>query len=202
MQEENITQQQSLAIIESMINKAKNQFSENGFAYLLWGWVILFCSLSQFVMQHFLQYPKYYLVWLLTWLAAIVQVVYSAKRGKKRVVKTYTDEITGYVWLVFVIMLLLTGLGTGRLLQPAQYYISNIIILILYGMPTFLSGIILKFRPLVTGGICCWVLSVLAGFLPPDFTGLLISLAVTIAWIIPGYLLRSRYKKENFVVEK
>ena len=54
MQDENITQQQSLVIIESMINKAKNQFSENGFAYLLWGWVILFCSVSQFVLQYFL----------------------------------------------------------------------------------------------------------------------------------------------------
>jgi len=197
MQEENITQQQSLAIIESMINKAKNQFSENGFAYLLWGWVILFCSVSQFVLQYFFDYPKYSLVWMLTWLAAAVQVIYSVKKGKRRIVKTYTDEITRYVWLVFIIIMMLTGTLTVRLLQPQQYYISTIIILILYGMPTFLSGIILKFRPLVTGGICCWVLSVIAGFLPKDFIVLMLAAAVIIAWIIPGYLLSSRYKKEN-----
>jgi len=197
MQEENITQQQSLAIIESMIYKAKNQFSENGFAYLLWGWVILFCSLSQFVLQYFFQYPRHYLVWMLTWVAVIVQVIYYAKRDKKRVVKTYTGEIMGYVWMTFVIMLLLAGTLVSRALQPAQYYIGNIIILVLYGMPTFLSGIILKFRPLVRGGICCWILAVLAGFIPHAFIILLLAAAVIAAWIIPGYLLRSRYKKEN-----
>ncbi|MEO5591676.1 MAG: hypothetical protein ABIR15_21040 [Chitinophagaceae bacterium] len=198
MQEDNITQHESLAIIESMINKAKNQFSENGFIYLLWGWVILICSVSQFILQH-LHYAKHYLVWMLTWLALIVQIIYSARRDKKRVVKTYTDEIIGYVWITFVIMMLLCGTLTSRQLPPQQYYVANIIILVLYGMPTFLSGIILKFRPLVTGGICCWVLAVAAGFLPHDLIILLLALAVIAAWIIPGYLLRSRYKKQNLL---
>ena len=180
-----------------MINKAKNQFSENGFAYLLWGWVVLFCSLSQFVLQHFLHYPKHYLVWMLTWLAAGIQVFYYSKKEKKRTVKTYTDEITGYVWLAFIIMMILSGLLINSALQPEQYYIGTVGILILYGMPTFLSGIILKFKPLIAGGICCWALSVTAVFLPHDVTVLLISVAVIAAWIIPGYLLSSRYKKEN-----
>ena len=197
MQEDNITQQQSLAIIESMINKAKNQFSENGFAYLLWGWVILFCSLSQFVLQYFYNYPKHYLVWSITWLAAIVQIVYSIRQSKKKRVRTYTDDITGYVWIVFVIMLALSGSVISRSLHPEQYYIGNIVVLVLYGMPTFLSGVILKFRPLITGGISCWILSLFAAFVAHEFIILLISIAVIIAWIIPGYLLRSRFKKAN-----
>ena len=80
MQEENITQQQSLAIIESMINKAKNQFSENGFIYLLWGWIIFFCSTSQFILQRIVHYPGYYLVWMLTWVALAVQIFLLQKK--------------------------------------------------------------------------------------------------------------------------
>jgi hypothetical protein len=197
MQEENITQQESLAIIESMINKAKNQFSENGFVYLLWGWVVLVCSISQFILRYVAHYPKDYLVWMLTWVALAVQVVYYSRKGKRLTVKTYTDEITGYVWLAFMIMLVLAGVLVNSTLQPAQEYIGVIVILILYGMPTFLSGIILKFRPLIMGGLCCWLLSVLTVFLPHEFSILLISVAVIAAWIIPGYLLRSRYKKQN-----
>ena len=197
MQEDNITQEQSLAIIESMINKARNQFSENGFAYLLWGWVVLACSSSQFILQYFMHYPKHYLVWMLTWVALIVQIIYSVKKEKRKVVKTYTDEIAGYVWMTFVIMLILAGTLTSKALQPQLFYITNIIILVMYGMPTFLSGIILKFKPLVLGGITCWALAIAAHFLPPDFTGLLITVAVITAWIVPGYLLRSRYKKQN-----
>lgn len=197
MQEENITEQQSLAIIESMINRAKNQFTENGFAYLLWGWVILFCSLSQFVLRYMVHYPRHYLVWMLTWLALAVQIVYYAKKGKQKTVKTYTGEIMGYVWMTFAITLLLAGTLASKELQPQQYYVANIIILILYGMPTFLSGIILQFRPLIAGGISCWILSLIALFLPPEFVVLMISAAVVLAWIIPGYLLRSRFRKEN-----
>ena len=197
MQEENITQQQSLAIIESMINKARNQFSENGFVYLLWGWVIFFCSTSQFILQHLLHYEKYYLVWLLTWAALVVQVLYYRKKGKRVTVRTYTDEITGYVWLSFVVMLLLSGTLVNSTLTPANEYLGIIIILILYGMPTFLSGIILQFRPLIAGGLCCWLLSVAALFLPHPFTVLLLSVAVVAAWIIPGYLLGRRYRKQN-----
>lgn len=199
MEEEHITHQQRLALIESMINKAKNQFSENGFAYLLWGWVILFCSLSQFILQYLLHYPKHYLVWGLTWVAVIIQLVNSSKKGRKKRVKTYTDGIIGYVWLAFVIMMLLTGLMAAALLRPEQVYIGNIIILILYGMPTLLSGIILQFNPLVRGGIGCWILAVTAVFIPHNYVILLIAAAVIIAWIIPGYLLRSKYKKEHLL---
>lgn len=197
MQEENITQQQSLAIIESMINKAKNQFSENGFIYLLWGWIIFFCSTSQFILQRIVHYPGYYLVWMLTWVALAVQIFYYRKKSKKRIVKTYTDEITGYVWLAFMIMLLLGGTLINTALQPPQEYLGTVVILILYGMPTFLSGIILKFTPLIAGGIGCWLLSVVAIILPHELVILLISVAVITAWIVPGYLLRNRYKKQN-----
>ena len=37
MQEEKMTEQESLRLIESMINTAKSQFSEDGHLYLLWG---------------------------------------------------------------------------------------------------------------------------------------------------------------------
>ena len=197
MQDESITHQESLSIIEAMINKAKNQFSENGFAYLLWGWVILFCSTSQFILQHLLHYSKHYLVWMLTWLALLVQFFYYTGRKRKRKVRTYTGEIIGYVWLTFVIMLFLSLVLVDSALQPGQEYIGTVVILILYGMPTFLSGIILKFKPLIAGGTCCWVLSCATVLLPHDFSVLLISVAVVVAWIIPGYLLRSRDKRQN-----
>jgi len=51
-QEENFNEQESLALIESMIKKAKNQFSENGDTYLLWGWVVFVCSIAQFVLMN------------------------------------------------------------------------------------------------------------------------------------------------------
>jgi len=84
MPDETFTQKDSIALIESMINKAKNRFGENGFLYLLWGWVILFCSLGQFILVSLLHYPRHYLIWTTTWLALGVQFVYIYQKRRKK----------------------------------------------------------------------------------------------------------------------
>src|ERR1051325_1728372 len=109
MPEENFSQQDSLLLIESMIKKAKNRFGENGFLYLLWGWVILFCSLSQFVLHYFVHYERHYLVWMTTWLALGVQFIYIYRKRRRKRVSTYTEDILRYVWITFVILMFLLG---------------------------------------------------------------------------------------------
>jgi hypothetical protein len=197
MQDENISGAESIQIIQNMINKAKNQFSENGFLYLLWGWAVLVCSLGQFILLYFVRYEYHYMVWFLTWVVLIIQFFYLRKERKTRRVETYTEDIVKYVWVSFVIVMFLMFVVMGRILGPEYYKFTSPVILVIYGIPTFLSGIILRFRPLIIGGLCCWGLSVLSTFLGYSFQLLLLSAGVTIAWIIPGYLLRLRYKKSK-----
>lgn len=189
--------QQSLSVIQSMIETARNQFSENGHLYLLWGWVVFLCSLAQFILMYYVEYDRHYMVWMLTWGAFIYQTIYLIRNRRRERVKTYADRIVGYVWMAFVIMMFLFGFLLGRELGDNYYRMMSPGFLALYGMPTFLSGIILKFRPLVIGGICCWMLSVAGSYVPYEFQLLLLSAAMITAWIIPGYLLRMKYKKEN-----
>lgn len=195
--ESGFSQVQGLELIQSMINKARNRFSENGHLYLLWGWTVLVCSVVQFILLHYVQYTHHYLVWTVTWIAVIYQLFYLNRRKKKVKVRTYTDDILRFVWIAFVILMFLFGFLFGQILGSRYYEFINPTFLALYGMPTFLSGIILQTRSLVTGGICCWILSVVATFIPYDYQLLLLSLAVIIAWIVPGYVLQARYKKEN-----
>ncbi|MBA3673932.1 MAG: hypothetical protein H0W75_03090 [Chitinophagaceae bacterium] len=192
--EKQMSEAESLSIISGMINRAKNRFSETGTLYLLWGWVILVCCITQFVSLKYFNYQKGYQVWFLTWLAVIYQFIYLAKTKKREKVKTYTDEIMGFVWLTFMIC----GVVMVFILIKLKVFVAiNPLILVLYGMPTFLSGIILKYKPLIIGGISCWVLALLSPLVPIEYHLLLLACAVIAAWIIPGYLLRSKYKKEN-----
>jgi Flp pilus assembly protein TadB len=193
--QENLTEKQSLSIIHEMISKAKNQFSEDGSLYLLWGWVILFCSVAHFVLDVVVNYSKPWSVWSVTWIVAVYMILYLRKRDSKRKVKTYTEEVLGYVWLTFVIMMVITFFLLQKFV-PEFWKYNYLFILLCYGMPTFLSGIILKVRQLVVGGIFCWVLSVMAGFADFHYHPLFVSAAVIVAWIIPGYRLRARFKKE------
>jgi hypothetical protein len=188
---------EGLELIQSMINRAKDKFTENGHLYLLWGWVVFICSITQFVLLNYFRYEKHYLVWMACWLVVIYQLFYLAKRKKREQVRTYTGDIIGYVWLTFVVAMFLMGFVFGRVLGDEYYRMVSPGFLVLYGIPTFLSGIILRFRALVIGGISCWILSVIAVFVPPQYQLLFLSAAMLVAWIIPGYLLRLKYKKTN-----
>ncbi len=186
-----MTQAESMALIASMINKAKNRFSENGVLYIWWGWLIFACCSVQFIAMYFFNENAWY-VWLSTWIMVILQIFILKKKKKTQKVNTYTEEIYGFVWIAFFICLMLSLFivnyaGNFKLIYP--------IILVLYGLPIFLSGVILKFKPLVLGSICCWIFSVVAVFILPVFQLLLVAVAVLLAWIIPGYLLRIKYNK-------
>lgn len=191
------SEQESLLLIESMINKARNQFNENGHLYLLWGWVVLVCSVGQFVLQ-VIGYAGHYRVWLLIWVAVVYQVVYLVRKKKHRKVHTYTDSILANVWLAFAITMILVGFqgGIGGGAQPASHV--NATFLALYGIPTFVSGTILKFNPLKIGASLCWILAAMAPFVPSRYYLLMLGLAVIAAWIVPGYLLQRRYEQQQF----
>lgn len=195
MKESSLTNEESLEVIQSMILKAKNQFSENGKLYLLWGWVILFCSLGYFILDNILHYEKPQLIWMATWIAVIYMFIYLRREGRRRIVKTYTDDLLGYVWMAFIILMLLGSFLVARI---PQFYLYNYqFVLLFYGIPTFLSGIILKFRPLIYGGIICWILAFLSIFVNFHYHPLMVALSVISAWIIPGYILKMKFKQAN-----
>lgn len=191
--EKELSHNESLALIASMINRAKERFGENGFLYLLWGWGILFCCVAQFILQQIYHSDSAYAVWLLIWLLLIYQIVYLRKKKKQADHRSYTDEVYGYVWTAFGISIFLCLMVCGMF---GQFQMINPFILILYGIPSFISGALLRFRPLLIGGIACWLLAIASPFVRQEYAVLLIAAAIIIAWIIPGYLLKKRYKKE------
>ena len=197
MTEENFSPEQSLKLISNMINQAKARFSENGHLYLLWGWAVFICSIAQFILFKFVKFEQHYLVWTATWLVFIYQSIYLYRQKGKLKVKGYADQVIAAVWITFVVMMFLFGFLFGKLLGEEYYQFISPGFLALYGMPTVLSGTILQFRPLIIGGICCWVLSVCATLVPYEYTLLMLSAAVVVAWIIPGYLMRIKYRKSQ-----
>src|SRR5205085_11536048 len=127
----------------------------------------------------------------------IYQYFYIMKKNRAERVVTYNHSIIGYIWLTFAIVILLLGFVIG-FLTTREYYTHIIhILLAVYGIPIFLTGVIIRFRPLINGGIACWVLCIISTFIKNyDYQFLCIPAAMMIAWIIPGYLLRSKYKSQ------
>lgn len=197
MDNKELNPQESLELIESMINRVKNRFSEDGFQYILWGWVVFGCAVMQFILLHFFKYERHYLAWNFIWIAVIIQTIYVWKRNKQKVVKTYTDEIIFFIWLSFLIMSFIYSYLIGEIAGNDYYRHITPIMLASYGMPVFLSGIVLRFKPLIIGGIGCWILSPVSIYLNFEYRLLMPAVAMLIAWIIPGYMLSKKYKQQK-----
>ncbi|MBL7702375.1 MAG: hypothetical protein JNM14_09000 [Ferruginibacter sp.] len=194
MQPDNFSPKDSLQLIDSMINQAKNRFSENGFLYLLWGWLILICSVGHFIFIKLDLFRHPEIIWASTWLAVIFQVFYLLRKRKKDTVRTYSENIVGYVWMVFGVSM---GMISFILSKTNSWEAMYPLLLMMYGMPTFLSGVIMRFLPLRVGGIICWCLSLVSVVVTSIYILLLLGAAVIAAWIVPGYLLRKKYNQQN-----
>lgn len=183
-------QKQQLELIATMIQTAQRNFNENGTIYLLWGWVVAVASLVQYLSIK-LDYANGAIIWIvLVPLALIVQTIIMIRRKKTQKVSTHLGKVVGYLWTAVGISLGITFFSMGTL-QIHTYPV----VLMLYGIGTFVSGGALQLRPMVAGAICCWVIAIISFYVNFETQLLLLSLAVILAFIVPGYLLKIRQKK-------
>lgn len=188
--EENLSAQQSLDIITSMIRQAQGRVSGNSFYFLLWGWCISLANFGMFGLMRFTDYPYPYVVWLIAIPAWIVTMIYGKKQGEELPRRSHLDRINMWLWL-----------GMGACVFPiclfgyALNWNINPIILLMAAPPTFISGIIIKFKPLLVGGVCFWISGSLSFLVSQQDQYLIGGIAIMLGYMVPGYLLRSLKEK-------
>lgn len=194
MTEEKFSPEQSLQLIHSMISKTKQNMSDNSIYFLVWGWLTFIACTGQFVLKNILRYEKHYLVWLIIIFGILFSIYQGRKEERTIKVKTFVDDSMKHLWAgmtvcFFVLGMILTRLGWGTPIFP--------FFIMLYGLGTFVSGSIIKFRPLIIGGIMAWALAIGAAFVEYDYQMLFGAAAILISYIIPAYLLRFKNKIAN-----
>jgi len=216
-QEKKLTERESLHLITMMINKAKESYHDTGIGAIMWGAVITVCSLVRLSEVHF-DYRLPFDIYLLTLVAIIPQIIISIKEKKERKVKSYDDPYLDYIWLGFGIAIFLLIFISNNIFsewgswadeyknmtgKPASFRFSEYVaplFLMLYGLPTFITGAACKFKPMLWGGIFCWVCCIVAIYTSIKVDLLLTAASAILAWLVPGIIMEKeyrRYKKEQ-----
>lgn len=185
-----MTGEESLRIISEMINKTKGDIQQGSFHLLFWGWLILVCSLADPLLTLFTDIEHPYYVWFLTIPGGFVSLIYGFVKGRKAKVHTYAERIYTWVWIGFLISFLILFVIQSKSLGTVAPYI-----LILVGFATFVSGSIIKFKPLIIGAILFWIIAVFVSFADPSIAPFGMPVAVVTGYLIPGYMLK--YKGNN-----
>ena len=212
MEEKNLTEKESLALITEMINKAKDSFYDTGLSAMMWGIVITVCSLVRLSELEFGYRLPIDIYWL-TIVAIVPQVLISIRENKERKVRTYDDIYMDYLWLAFGISIALMIVITNVMFQAwspvaeeyAQLtghhksfhfreYIAPLFLL-LYGIPTFVTGTACKFKPMLWGGLLCWACCIITLFSSIKLDLLLTAFSALAAWFIPGIIMQREYRK-------
>jgi hypothetical protein len=211
-EEKVLTEKESLELISKMINKAKNSYHDSGIGPMLWGSVITLCSIVTFFQIRF-QFHLPFDIWLLTIIAIIPQIFIVSKEKKNNKVRNYDDRIMDYVWTCFgisIFLLIFINANIINQLNPVfQTYIavkgvrpefnyssfSTSFFLLLYGIPTIITGSSRRMKPMLYGGIICWICCIISVYTKAQWDMLLTAFSAICAWLVPGIILYTRYKK-------
>lgn len=200
MSQENFSPQESIRVIQSMIDKTRQEISIKSHFYLVWGWITFIACSGQFILKHIVGYDKHYRVWLIIFVGVAYSVIQGIREGKKEKVKTYVGESMQHLWtgmgIAYVLLSFVISMTTG--------WSGNVfpLFIILYGLGTFVSGSILKFRPLVLGGLSAWLIAIGSVYLDYDYQMLMAALAILVSYIIPAYIFNAREKNQRLAKKR
>ena len=192
MEDKDLSPEESLKLINSMIGKARTRFTDNSFYYLLWGWlVVAACVLHYwFAVEEVIESPS--MAWLLMFVGAIVSMVHGFRQGKKATVSHYTDKLYMWLWMSIgaaMVIIIING-------QFLNFHIVPLM-LMLAGVGTFVSGAMMRFKVLQFGAICLWAISILAFQLNEIDQLVAMAGGITVGYLLPGYVMKSNYKKQS-----
>jgi hypothetical protein len=179
--------EESLKIITDMINKTKINIRQSSFHLLFWGWLIFICSLSEYLLFRFTDFANPWYIWFFVIPGAFVSLIYGYVTGRKSQFHTYADMLYMWTWMGFMIASIVLFIIISDRIESIPPYV-----LTLTGMPTFLSGFIIKFKPLIWGGLSFWLLALIAYFAGPSVAPLAVPVAMLTGYLIPGYLLKRK----------
>jgi hypothetical protein len=183
--------EESLDIIEEMIEQAKKAMTDNSLLFLSWGWLLLGTLATQFILKVLFRYSHHYYAWALMYLVLVFLLFNHKRKMAKRMPVSYIDRIIQYLLIFLIVSSVLLTLIFFRIGWENCYTFY----VVLMAGACFLAGTLMNYYPLIVASVVCAALAILTTFISFDAKLLVCGLAVLVGYIIPGYLLRSNYKQ-------
>ncbi len=196
MEEKKLTEQESLQIIQQMIQTAKQEQKDDGKGWITWGWLLFLASLFTFINLKF-KWVSTYFFWNLFGAVTLVFLLYDSFRflfvKQKDKVRTYTRELFEKLNIGFFVFLMLIIFSMNLGVQPTKGFA---LLLGLYGFWILIYGTALNFKPSIIGAFVTWAIAFASLFVNTfEWTMLLHALAVLFGYIIPGHIAYVKFNK-------
>lgn len=195
MDEKNLTPEDSFKIIDKTIANFKINYKESAKVFLLWGWILALASFSNFIILKILHSREAYglmgLYSLGNWavfclIGFIIMYFMVRKINKDKKVTSHLDTFVNNLWWVTMV-----SFFTAIFICIRLEIIPPPIMLLITGIATTTTGLTIKFKPLILGGITFFIFSIAATFVTNEYIALIVCAAIICGYLIPGYFLKS-----------
>ena len=195
MEKENLTPEESFDVINKAIANFKINYKESSKVFLLWGWILTLTSITNFIILKFVHsiepwVLKGYIIlgsWVVFILIGFIIMYFMVRKmNKVKKVHSHIDKFIDYLWWVtapsfFIATFICIKLGIA---PPPM-------MLLIAGIATTTTGLVIKFRPLIIGGMSFFIFSIATTFVTNEYLALVVSAAIICGYLIPGYALRA-----------
>ena len=197
--DQQLSNEKSLEIIHQMINQAKENISDSGLSWLLWGTMLMLASVSTFIFIN-TGSANLFLGWNVFGAVTIVLLAYDALKPRKKKVKTYMDELMMMVDIGFFVCIFVIILSINISVTPGNGFGY---MLMVFAFLMLIKGSAAKSKALIVGAVVNWI-GAIGIFLNKEFKYdmLIMAGAVLVGYIIPGTLLWLDYRKSNNIAGK
>ena len=195
MEKNDFTPEESFDVINKAIANFKINYKESSKVFLLWGWMLTLASVSNFILLKFVHSMepwvlKGYVIlgsWALFILIGFIIMYFMVRKmNRTKKVHSHIDKFIDYLWWVTAPSFIIATFICIKLgIAPPP------LMLLVAGIATTTTGLVIKFRPLTIGGMSFFVFSVAATFVTNEYMALVVSAALICGYLIPGYLLKT-----------
>ncbi|MBL0181276.1 MAG: hypothetical protein IPP96_02860 [Chitinophagaceae bacterium] len=192
--DQQLTNEKSLEIIQQMINQAKANFTDSGLSWLLWGTMIFLASLSTYFFID-LGSETIFLGWNIFGGVTILLLLYDVVKPKRKKVKTYVDELMRMVHIGFFVCIFIIIFSINESVGPNNGFGF---LLMIFAFLMLIKGGAIKSKALMVGAVVNWA-GAIAIFINKEFKYdmLIMAAAVLVGYIIPGLILWAEHKGSN-----
>lgn len=175
---------EQLNLINDAINKTKEQLKPTSVNFIFWGLLISIMSLIHFSFPEFIQITAYssLLYWtILPIIGMVFTIIYNIKTGVRLGYETHIGRALKLVWGVFnMAWLMLVVMAVCKKQNPVEE------ILFLLGVVLLITALLIRFTPLIIGGITVLGCSILITVFPSINVLLINATATFVGLFIPG----------------
>jgi hypothetical protein len=196
--ESSLTPEESLRIITEMINKTKEEYGNNSFYFLLWGYLISMACLLQFSVikillnmgQHsYIGIASAVLWGIIVSTGFIIQYKHIEKTKNQVKIITHIGEFLTIHWQVNGALIIIAGLFCWKYhIHPTPF------ILAICGAATMITGMLIRQRSLLMGSLFMLGFAIIALWIDNEYQLIINAVAIIFGYVLPGYSLKSLNK--------